>query len=179
MSAALTSMQSYGRPSVSATICACIVRVPWPISVLATRIRAPRPVSASDAFDASFASPPPVKPEPWKKSESPIPRLVCASARRRRLKPVRFTASRSTCSALQSRPRRWPVAVVSPGRSALISRTRTGSSPSSAAMRSMWTSAANCVCGAPKPRNAPFGGVFVIVARPRMRMWSQRYGPLA
>ena len=28
VSAAFTSMQSYGRPSVSATICACIVRVP-------------------------------------------------------------------------------------------------------------------------------------------------------
>ena len=36
---------------MSATICACIVRVPWPISVLATRIRAPRSVSAIDAFD--------------------------------------------------------------------------------------------------------------------------------
>ena len=31
-------------PSVSATICACIVRVPWPISVLATRMRTPRSV---------------------------------------------------------------------------------------------------------------------------------------
>ncbi len=64
VSAAFTSTQSYGTPSVSATICACIVRVPCPISVLATRMRAPRPVSASDAFDASFTSPPPVKPEP-------------------------------------------------------------------------------------------------------------------
>ena len=34
VSAAFTSMPSYGTPSVSATICACIVRVPWPISVL-------------------------------------------------------------------------------------------------------------------------------------------------
>ena len=43
----------------------------------------------------------------------------------------------------------------------------------------MWTSTANCVCGAPKPRNAPLGGVWVIIARPRMRTWSQRYGPVA
>ena len=35
VSASLTSIASYGTPSVSATICACIVRVPWPISVLA------------------------------------------------------------------------------------------------------------------------------------------------
>ena len=34
VSAAFTSTSSYGTPSVSATICACIVRVPWPISVL-------------------------------------------------------------------------------------------------------------------------------------------------
>ncbi len=64
VSAAFTSMSSYGTPSVSATICASIVRVPCPISVLATRIRAPRSVRASDAFDASFVSPAPVKPEP-------------------------------------------------------------------------------------------------------------------
>ena len=51
--------------------------------------------------------------------------------------------------------------------------------PSASAMRSMCTSTANCVCGAPKPRNAPLGGVLVIIARPRMRTWSQRYGPVA
>ena len=80
VSAALTSMQSYGSPSVSATICACIVRVPCPISVLATRMRAPRSVSASDAFDASLTSPPPVKPEPWKNSDSPMPAVACRRA---------------------------------------------------------------------------------------------------
>ena len=37
---------------------------------------------------------------------------------------------------------RWPVAVVSPGRSRLRSRRRTGSRPSASAMRSMWTSTA-------------------------------------
>jgi hypothetical protein len=33
--------------------------------------------------------------------------------------------------------------------------------------------------GAPKPRNAPLGGVFVTTARPRIRVFSQRYGPAA
>src|SRR6202162_5478087 len=111
-------------PSVSATIWACIVRVPCPISVEATRIRAPRSVSSSDAFEASLTSPPPVKPEPWKNRAIPMPRLLPESSRRRRLKSVRRTASRSTATALQSRPSFWPVAVVSPGREALNSRRR-------------------------------------------------------
>ena len=42
------------------------------------RMRAPLAVSSSDAFDASFTSPLPVKPEPWKNSERPMPRLVPA-----------------------------------------------------------------------------------------------------
>ncbi len=97
-----------------------------------------------------------------------MPRLLPASARRFRLKSVRFTARRSTARALVSLPRRWPVAVVSPGLKALTSRRRTGSRPSCSAIRSMCTSVANCVCGAPNPRNAPFGGVLVITTRPRM-----------
>ncbi len=64
VSAAFTSTVSYGTPSVSATICASIVRVPWPISVLPTSTRTPASVSASEAFDASLTSPEPVKPEP-------------------------------------------------------------------------------------------------------------------
>ena len=98
-----------------------------------------------------------------------MPRFVPASALRRLAKSVRFTASRSTSRALQSAPSVWPVAVVSPGRSAFRSRSLTGSRPSCSAMRSMCTSTANCVCGAPNPRNAPFGGVFVIITRPRIR----------
>ncbi len=166
-------------PRVSATIWACIVRVPWPISVEATRMRAPPGVSSSDAFEASLTSPPPVKPEPWKKSASPMPRSLPESSLRRRLKSVRRTASRSTGSALQSLPSFWPVAVVSPVRNALTSRRRTGSMPRASAILSMWTSEANCVCGAPKPRKAPLGGVLVIVTRPRMRASGQRYGPVA
>ena len=48
----------------SATICACIVRVPWPISVDDTSSRTPRSVSSTAAFEFSFSSPLPVKPEP-------------------------------------------------------------------------------------------------------------------
>ena len=51
--------------------------------------------------------------------------------------------------------------------------------PSRSAMRSMCTSIANKVCGAPKPRKAPFGGVFVRTTRPSMRVFAQRYGPAA
>ena len=93
---------------------------------------------------------------------------------RSRRYPERFTASFSTWRALVSSLRNWPVAVVSPGRSALISRSRTGSMPNASATRSMCTSMANCVCGAPKPRKAPLGGVFVIMARPSIRVFSQR-----
>ena len=51
--------------------------------------------------------------------------------------------------------------------------------PSASAIRLTCISAANSVCGAPKPRNAPFGGVLVTIARPRMRTLGHRYGPPA
>jgi len=89
-----------------------------PISVDATRMRAPVSVSSREAFEASFTSPPPVNPDPWKKSASPIPRRVPLQAFRLRRKSERRTASRRTRSALVSGPSLWPVAVVSPGRSA-------------------------------------------------------------
>ena len=38
-----------GMPSASDTICACVVRVPWPISVLPTAMRTPVGVSTSRA----------------------------------------------------------------------------------------------------------------------------------
>ena len=46
---------------------------------------------------------------------------------------------------------------------------RAGDMPSASATRLACISAANSVWGAPKPRNAPLGGVLVAVARPRMR----------
>ncbi len=51
--------------------------------------------------------------------------------------------------------------------------------PSASAIRLRCVSAANSTCGAPKPRKAPFGGVFVRVARARILTFGQRYGPPA
>ena len=41
-------------------------------------------------------------------------------------------------------------------------------------MRASWTSAANSVWGAPNPRKAPHGTVFVMTARARTRTFAQR-----
>ena len=64
VSGCATSTLSYGMPSASATICACIVRVPWPISVLPTAMRTPVGVSSSRAFELRWRSPLPVNPAP-------------------------------------------------------------------------------------------------------------------
>ncbi len=74
-------------------------------------------VSSSAAFDASFTSPPPVNPEPWKKSDSPMPavrapRTRAACARKPRAPHRLAQHRRARC---ESRPSLWPVAVVSPG----------------------------------------------------------------
>ena len=47
------------------------------------------------------------------------------------------------------------------------------------AARETCISAANSTCGAPKPRNAPFGGVLVATARDRIRTLATSYGPPA
>jgi hypothetical protein len=108
-----------------------------------------------------------------------MPRFVPRSSRRLRQKSLRSTAAARTAPAEQSSFITCPVGVVSPGCSTLISRSRSESIPICSAIRSMCTSAANCDCGAPNPRNAPLGGVFVITTRPRIRTWSHRYGPAA
>ena len=82
VSTSWTSTASNGTPSASATICACMVRVPWPISVLPTRIRTPFAVSSSAASEASLVSPLPVKPDPWKTSDTPMPRPLPRHRRR-------------------------------------------------------------------------------------------------
>ena len=58
-------------------------------------------------------------------------------------------------------------------------RISSGLIPSVSASRLRCVSAANWTCGAPNPRKAPFGGVFVRVARAEMRTFGQRYGPPA
>ena len=55
----------------------------------------------------------------------------------------------------------WPVGSVSPGASAFLSRSSTGSSSSAPASLSIWASAAKQVWTAPNPRIAPQGGLFV------------------
>ena len=63
--------------SASAAICAKIVFVPWPISVLASQhAHACRPPVASIATsDARYSSPEPVNPAPWKKRREANPLL--------------------------------------------------------------------------------------------------------
>ena len=57
--------RSAGTPSVWPTICANMVMVPWPISVLAASTRGrPSGASSSAATEASLTSPLPVKPAP-------------------------------------------------------------------------------------------------------------------
>ena len=75
--------------------------------------------------------------------------------------------------------RTWPVAVVSPVRYALRERISRGEMPSASAIRLRCVSTANAACGAPKPRKAPLGGVFVMAARARIRTFGQAYGPPA
>ena len=71
------------------------------------------------------------------------------------------------------------MAIVDPRRTMLRRRTTSESSPSVAAIFSMCSSAAKSVCGAPNPRNAPFGGVWVATALARTRTFGQVYGPVA
>ena len=47
------------------------------------------------------------------------------------------------------------------------------------AARETCISAANSTWGAPKPRNAPLGGVLVATARDRIRTFATSYGPPA
>ncbi len=58
-------------------------------------------------------------------------------------------------------------------------RISNGSMPSRRAAFSICRSYANVVCGAPKPRKAPCGGVLVATARPTTRTVSHLYGPAA
>ena len=55
----------------------------------------------------------------------------------------------------------WPVGSTEPVRSAFRRRSSSGSIPSTAASLSIWASKANVTCGAPNPRIAPQGGLFV------------------
>ena len=153
----------------------------------------PSAVSSSDTTEASLTSPEPVNPAPCHASASPMPR------RDRGRRPVRSgepgtvpEPARSAAVARGPRPQPLELAGLGGALEDLLAGdavaqdlagrascrragrrsaggSRAGDSPSASAIRLRWVSAANSVCGAPNPRNAPLGGVFVRVARARMR----------
>lgn len=79
-----TLTRSNGSWRASAAICEKIVFVPWPISVEAASASMPpsrpwpRGWATAPAIEARLSSPEPVKPEPWKKVASPMPRFTRA-----------------------------------------------------------------------------------------------------
>ena len=196
------STRSIETQSASAAICRKTVSVPWPMSVDAVRIRkrgffpdGPRNMSiATRPF--SLRSPEPVKPAPCRKTLAPMPRALRGAeppgaARRSSAETGRAGAPGPSAARFLSHPlaflasstqrwtptdsfRNWPVGVVSPTRRRFFSRSSSGSADSSRAIRSMCRSIAQIVCGAPKPRKAPFGGVFVATATASIATCSQR-----
>ena len=150
----------------------------------------PSSVSSRLATDASLTSPEPVKPAPCQASARPMPdavraaigpalahgarlRVACGRTpmppRRPRAPRSRRRSRAAPGRSASRRPRGRPSAGA--GRAATASRA--------SAMRLTCISAANSVCGAPKPRKAPLGGVLVAIARPVMRTFGHRYGPPA
>ena len=73
----------------------------------------------------------------------------------------------------------WPVGSTEPVCSALRTRRSTGSICKAAASLSIWASWAKQTCGAPKPRMAPQGGLFVKTRVPSIRTFGTSYGPAA
>ena len=63
--------------------------------------------------------------------------------------------------------------------STLRSRSSSGSIPSSPARTSIADSYAKQTCGAPNPRMAPHGGLFVYTTVPSTRTFGTSYGPAA
>jgi hypothetical protein len=137
-----------------------------------------------------------VKPAPWRNTLAPMPRAFRdaeppGAGRRRIADTGRAAAAGPSVARFLSQPlallassthrwtptdsfRNWPVGVVSPTRRRFFSRRASGSADNSRAMRSMCLSIAQIVCGAPKPRKAPFGGVFVATATASIATCSQR-----
>ena len=70
--------------------------------------------------------------------------------------------AKAVVSASQALPRIvWPVGRTEPGATTFRMRSSTASMPSARASLSMFASCAKHTCGAPKPRIAPHGGLFV------------------
>src|SRR3569832_1846299 len=82
------------------------------------------------------------------------------------------TTSRHSCAPTDSRMV-CPVAVTEPSLIRFFFFSVRESIPRTSAIFSQWSSAAISVCGAPKPRNAPLGGVFVARTFDRTRTLGQ------
>ena len=118
VSASETSTRVVGMPSVSATIWACIVRVPWPISVEATRMRAPslRQLERRLRGELDLAAAGEARAVEEER-EADARGSTRRAALRRLRKSVRLHRLAQHPQARCSRvPSFWPVAVVSPGR---------------------------------------------------------------
>src|SRR5215211_4449844 len=128
---------------------------------------------------------PTAKPTPRR---TPSPRVVFPAPPGRRIgsrnissdSGMVIAAARSITAATGSEPVIfWPVGSESPGASAFLSRSSTGSSSSAAASLSIWASAAKQLCTAPKPRIAPQGGLLVYTHVDSISAFSTAYGPQA
>ena len=135
----------------SATICCNTVYEPVPVSAA--------PVMSVSAASASMLSVALDGPNaPGSRSYMPIPRPTSGGFAA--VQP----AARAAASSV-SRQRMCfhssPSGATSPSVRVLRSRNSSGSRPSSAAIRSMWRSTPNTICGAPGARMCPAGTVFV------------------
>ena len=115
-----------------------------------------------------------VLPQPYQQQAMPTPRsgAVRASARAR----CQWGRSASRQSPMPTAWRVWPVAVVSPSRSAFRARNSRRSRPAASARRSISASPAMAACGTPKPRKAPETGPWVWMARARARTCGHAVG---
>jgi len=155
------------------------------MSVELTRMVTPgRPLSnqpsSSSTFVPIFDSPSPVKPEPWAKNARPTPYHVLAPALPC-VQRLSFWSNLERCSASLSTEGEptlsvstMPVGVVSPACRQFFSRNSCGAMPSAPAQRSICDSMPHVACGAPKPRNAPDGKVWVRPVSPLMWTFAQR-----
>ena len=180
------AIRSIGTRAASAAIWRKTVSVPWPMSVERRADAEPTPRLEVDPhlpFELSLARSGETRaveeharadPAPRPRPRRPFPRVLGALPGRIRSPRARAMTHSSTPTLSRSD---LPVTVVEP---TVIARARlkaSGSSPSFAARRSMCRSIAQIVCGAPKPRNAPFGGVFVATAIPSMLRVLPAVGP--
>ena len=184
-----TSTASGSTPSASATTWARTVRAPWPISVVAASARmAPSAVSSTVATLARCASPDPVNPAPCQPSAIPMPEAERSSgpaAPRAMTRPHALEARRLG-RGLEHVQRRDALAQDLSGRRGIALAVGVAAPDLERGHAEGLGDAVEVqlggelrTAGAPKPRNAPLGGVLVMAARARTRTLGQRYGPVA